>query len=109
MGTLSAHGQRKEDLPRVTSNNGSTGLSVVSAPAPVMQRPDLGHQNGRAPATSSITRVTSQQSVPESQGSANATRSTKSQRIRGASSTLRNDHLTKIVYLRFEQTGDCIE
>lgn len=107
--TLSAHGQRKEgwrasqptnqtlwqyhlDLPRVSSNNGPAGLSVVSAPAPVMQRPELGRPDTKSSGTSSaLSRVGSQQSMPlEPQlGMGTSTRSTKSQRIRGASNSLR--------------------
>lgn len=90
--TLSAHGQRKEDLPRVSSNHGPAGLSVVSAPAPVMQRPELGRPDTKSSGTSSaLSRVGSQQSMPlEPQlGMGTSTRSTKSQRIRGASNSLR--------------------
>lgn len=75
------------DLPRVTSNNGPPGLSVVSAPAPVVQRPDLAHPGSVTPG-SNISRIGSQQSVPEGHGSASH-RSTRSQRIRGASNNLR--------------------
>lgn len=75
------------DLPRVTSNNGPTGLSVVSAPAPVVQRPDLAHPGSATPG-SNISRIGSQQSVTEGVASASH-RSTRSQRIRGASNNLR--------------------
>ncbi|XP_071166373.1 tubulin polyglutamylase ttll6-like isoform X34 [Mytilus edulis] len=86
--TLSAQGQRKDgDLPRVAPNNGPPGLSVVSAPAPVVQRPDLGHPGSATPG-SNISRIGSQQSISEGQNSASL-RSTKSQRIRGASNNLR--------------------
>ena len=103
--TLSAQGQRKDggwryiahnsnyplwqyhlDLPRVAPNNGPPGLSVVSAPAPVVQRPDLGHPGSATPG-SNISRMGSQQSVPISEPA--SLRSTKSQRIRGASNNLR--------------------
>lgn len=80
------------DLPRVTSNNGPPGLSVVSAPAPVMQRPELARPDAKSSGTSSaLSRVGSQQSMPlEPQlGMGSSTRSTKSQRIRGASNSLR--------------------
>ncbi|XP_056022299.1 tubulin polyglutamylase ttll6-like isoform X45 [Ostrea edulis] len=88
--TLSAHGQRKEDLPRVTSNNGPPGLSVVSAPAPVMQRPELGRPDAKSSGTSSaLSRGASQQSMPVEPQPGTSTRSTKSQRIRGASNSLR--------------------
>ncbi|XP_071166370.1 tubulin polyglutamylase ttll6-like isoform X22 [Mytilus galloprovincialis] len=100
--TLSAQGQRKDgdnitskpplelpsvNLPRVAPNNGPPGLSVVSAPAPVVQRPDLGHPGSATPG-SNISRIGSQQSISEGQNSASL-RSTKSQRIRGASNNLR--------------------
>ncbi|XP_052098038.1 tubulin polyglutamylase ttll6-like isoform X3 [Mytilus californianus] len=107
--TLSAQGQRKDGgffvvaenpvrsaicrssyvphLPRVAPNNGPPGLSVVSAPAPVVQRPDLGHPGSATPG-SNISRIGSQQSISEGQNSASL-RSTKSQRIRGASNNLR--------------------
>lgn len=75
------------DLPRVAPNNGPPGLSVVSAPAPVVQRPDLGHPGSATPG-SNISRIGSQQSISEGQNSASL-RSTKSQRIRGASNNLR--------------------
>lgn len=104
--TLSAHGQRKEafssiysnrtvwqyhlDLPRVPANCGPQGLSVVSAPAPVVQRPELASRSEmESPGALSITRVGSNQSMPESQGSSAHLRSTKSQRIRGATNNLR--------------------
>ncbi|XP_021349618.1 tubulin polyglutamylase ttll6-like isoform X2 [Mizuhopecten yessoensis] len=114
--TLSAHGQRKEDysgplesvpldtpnkgpksaessginLPRVPANSGPQGLSVVSAPAPVVQRPELASRSElESPGAMSITRVGSNQSMPESQGSSAHLRSTKSQRIRGATNNLR--------------------
>ncbi|XP_033750299.1 tubulin polyglutamylase ttll6-like isoform X5 [Pecten maximus] len=88
--TLSAHGQRKEDLPRVPANSGPQGLSVVSAPAPVVQRPELASRSElESPGALSITRVGSNQSMPESQGSSAHLRSTKSQRIRGATNNLR--------------------
>nr|XP_022333056.1 tubulin polyglutamylase ttll6-like isoform X20 [Crassostrea virginica] len=80
------------NLPRVTSNNGPPGLSVVSAPAPVMQRPELARPDAKSSGTSSaLSRVGSQQSMPlEPQlGMGSSTRSTKSQRIRGASNSLR--------------------
>lgn len=80
------------DLPRVSSNHGPAGLSVVSAPAPVMQRPELGRPDTKSSGTSSaLSRVGSQQSMPlEPQlGMGTSTRSTKSQRIRGASNSLR--------------------
>lgn len=73
-------------LPRVAPNNGPPGLSVVSAPAPVVQRPDLGHPGSATPG-SNISRMGSQQSVPISEPA--SLRSTKSQRIRGASNNLR--------------------
>ncbi|XP_052098042.1 tubulin polyglutamylase ttll6-like isoform X7 [Mytilus californianus] len=75
------------NLPRVAPNNGPPGLSVVSAPAPVVQRPDLGHPGSATPG-SNISRIGSQQSISEGQNSASL-RSTKSQRIRGASNNLR--------------------
>ncbi|XP_065942580.1 tubulin polyglutamylase ttll6 isoform X20 [Magallana gigas] len=80
------------NLPRVSSNHGPAGLSVVSAPAPVMQRPELGRPDTKSSGTSSaLSRVGSQQSMPlEPQlGMGTSTRSTKSQRIRGASNSLR--------------------
>ncbi|KAK3096766.1 hypothetical protein FSP39_003043 [Pinctada imbricata] len=87
--TKSAEVSGPVNLPRVPSNHGPQGLSVVSAPAPVMQRPDLGRPDIKSPASSSHSRIGSQHSeFTETIGSAN-TRSTKSQRIRGASNSLR--------------------
>ncbi|XP_056022274.1 tubulin polyglutamylase ttll6-like isoform X19 [Ostrea edulis] len=78
------------NLPRVTSNNGPPGLSVVSAPAPVMQRPELGRPDAKSSGTSSaLSRGASQQSMPVEPQPGTSTRSTKSQRIRGASNSLR--------------------
>lgn len=78
------------DLPRVPANCGPQGLSVVSAPAPVVQRPELAPRlELESPGTVSITRVGSNQSMPESQGGSAHLRSTKSQRIRGATNNLR--------------------
>ncbi|XP_021349620.1 tubulin polyglutamylase ttll6-like isoform X4 [Mizuhopecten yessoensis] len=78
------------NLPRVPANSGPQGLSVVSAPAPVVQRPELASRSElESPGAMSITRVGSNQSMPESQGSSAHLRSTKSQRIRGATNNLR--------------------
>ncbi|XP_069136950.1 tubulin polyglutamylase ttll6-like isoform X10 [Argopecten irradians] len=78
------------NLPRVPANCGPQGLSVVSAPAPVVQRPELASRSEmESPGALSITRVGSNQSMPESQGSSAHLRSTKSQRIRGATNNLR--------------------
>ncbi|XP_033750298.1 tubulin polyglutamylase ttll6-like isoform X4 [Pecten maximus] len=78
------------NLPRVPANSGPQGLSVVSAPAPVVQRPELASRSElESPGALSITRVGSNQSMPESQGSSAHLRSTKSQRIRGATNNLR--------------------
>lgn len=79
------------DLPRVQTSNVTQGLSVVSAPAPVIQRPELVNRSDlESPGSLSITRVGSNQSVSEGQGSAHrGDRSTKSQRIRGATNNLR--------------------
>ncbi|XP_013405921.1 tubulin polyglutamylase TTLL13P-like [Lingula anatina] len=62
---------------RVTPYAGPQGLSVVSAPAPVVQRPEL--TGNRAQKT-----LTAQQNVDSVPG-----RSTRSQRIRGASNNMR--------------------
>ncbi|XP_062575668.1 tubulin polyglutamylase TTLL13-like isoform X3 [Saccostrea cucullata] len=78
------------NLPRVTSNNGPPGLSVVSAPAPVMQRPELARPDAKSSGTSSaLSRGGSQQSMPLEAQMGTSSRSTKSQRIRGASNSLR--------------------
>ncbi|XP_061165522.1 tubulin polyglutamylase ttll6-like isoform X13 [Saccostrea echinata] len=78
------------NLPRVSSNNGPPGLSVVSAPAPVMQRPELARPDAKSSGTSSaLSRGGSQQSMPLEAQMGTSTRSTKSQRIRGASNSLR--------------------
>ncbi|KAL3867098.1 hypothetical protein ACJMK2_044329 [Sinanodonta woodiana] len=107
--TLSASGHRKEngtsrtlynnaiwqyhlDVPRFPSHHPpSHGLSVVSAPAPVMQRPELGRNDVPSPSTGNLSRVSSNQTLQPSADSQSATslRSTKSQRIRGASNNLR--------------------
>ncbi|KAK6188733.1 hypothetical protein SNE40_004850 [Patella caerulea] len=81
---VSAHGKRDSDLPRFSPHLASHGLSVVSAPAPVVQRPDLALRQDLSSPHSALSRISSQHSVSES-----PTRSTKSQRIRGASNNLR--------------------
>lgn len=110
---LSASGQRKDgfragyqsnplwqyhliggqDLPRYPSQQGP-GLSVVSGPAPVIQRPDLSHPDSILPpsTTGTISRVSSHHSTSNlSDASSNVSglRSTRSQRIRGASNNIR--------------------
>ncbi|KAK3593774.1 hypothetical protein CHS0354_014313 [Potamilus streckersoni] len=107
--TLSASGHRKEngtsrtmynnaiwqyhlDVPRFPSHHPpSHGLSVVSAPAPVMQRPELGRNDVPSPSTGNLSRVSSNQTLQPSTDnqSGSSLRSTKSQRIRGASNNLR--------------------
>lgn len=87
------------DLPRFPSQQGP-GLSVVSGPAPVIQRPDLGIPDSITPSSGSLSRVSSYHSQinsnlsppQKSAGSYRTTtslRSTKTQRIRGASNNLR--------------------
>ncbi|XP_055956580.1 tubulin polyglutamylase ttll6 isoform X1 [Patella vulgata] len=81
---VSAHSKRDSELPRFSPHLASHGLSVVSAPAPVVQRPDLAVRQDLSSPHSALSRISSQHSVNES-----PTRSTKSQRIRGASNNLR--------------------
>ena len=87
------------DLPRFPSQQGP-GLSVVSGPAPVIQRPDLGMPESITPSTGSLSRVSShhshanssvtlQQRSAGSYRTSTSLRSTKTQRIRGASNNLR--------------------
>ncbi|KAL5005179.1 hypothetical protein ScPMuIL_018635, partial [Solemya velum] len=86
--TMSAHSQRKEgDLPRVASNQGTQGLSVVSAPAPVIQRPDLVKPKLLSPNASSFRHVSQNRGSAESY--LRGQRSTRTQRIRGASNNVR--------------------
>ncbi|XP_052279821.1 probable beta-tubulin polyglutamylase isoform X2 [Dreissena polymorpha] len=73
-----------QDLQRYHSPQGP-GLSVVSGPAPVIQRPDLG-QPDSALSVGNISRVNSHHSIASEP---TGLRSTKSQRIRGASNNIR--------------------
>ncbi|XP_041370172.1 tubulin polyglutamylase ttll6-like isoform X1 [Gigantopelta aegis] len=87
---LSAHGQRKESDLMVTKFHPQPmvhGLSVVSAPAPVVQRPELQRPNGMNNSGNTLSRLTSHLSVKSE--ALNSHRSTKSQRIRGASNNMR--------------------
>ncbi|XP_052793509.1 uncharacterized protein LOC128227235 isoform X4 [Mya arenaria] len=106
---LSASGQRKDtgfrttyqsnllwqyhliggsDLQRYHSQQGP-GLSVVSGPAPVIQRPDLGHsESGSVMSAGGLSRVSSHHSSL-SDSNIPSLRSTRSQRIRGASNNIR--------------------
>ncbi|XP_053405840.1 tubulin polyglutamylase ttll6-like isoform X22 [Mercenaria mercenaria] len=82
-----------QDLQRYPSQQGP-GLSVVSGPAPVIQRPDLGHPPSTNPLSSNgnISRVSSHHSssnLSETASNVSGLRSTKSQRIRGASNNIR--------------------
>ncbi|XP_076464953.1 tubulin polyglutamylase ttll6-like isoform X4 [Babylonia areolata] len=88
---LSAHRQRDSDgggLTRFISQHPSHGLSVVSAPAPVVQRPDVvSPQNpagGRTAQPPVHVTGSGLEVVPNP-----SSRSTKSQRIRGASNNMR--------------------
>ncbi|XP_046329659.1 tubulin polyglutamylase ttll6-like isoform X5 [Haliotis rufescens] len=97
---LSAHGRRDPGqkgweylidlpLPRFGPAPPSHGLSVVSAPAPVIQRPELVRPEMVVSASSpgsGLSRISSNHSMTENPASH---RSTKSQRIRGASNTMR--------------------
>ncbi|XP_046559027.1 LOW QUALITY PROTEIN: tubulin polyglutamylase ttll6-like [Haliotis rubra] len=97
---LSAHGRRDPGqktweylidlpLPRFGPAPPSHGLSVVSAPAPVVQRPELVRPEMVVSASSpgsGLSRISSNHSVTENPASH---RSTKSQRIRRASNTMR--------------------
>ncbi|KAL4227528.1 Tubulin polyglutamylase ttll6 [Mactra antiquata] len=95
---LSASGQRKDnDLPRYPSQHGP-GLSVVSGPAPVIQRPEHNADSSGTtcinPSFSSgnISRISSHHSssnISDVAPSVSGLRSTKSQRIRGASNNIR--------------------
>ncbi|XP_060583325.1 tubulin polyglutamylase ttll6-like isoform X11 [Ruditapes philippinarum] len=82
-----------QDLQRYPSQHGP-GLSVVSGPAPVIQRPDLCHPSTNNPpsSNSSISRVSSHHSssnLSEAASNVSGLRSTRSQRIRGASNNIR--------------------
>lgn len=86
---LSAHRQQRDTdfgLTRFIAQHPSHGLSVVSAPAPVVQRPDVmspnsAHLRQTPPINANI--------HPSTNQADNAQRSTKSQRIRGASNSIR--------------------
>ncbi|KAL8566494.1 hypothetical protein ACOMHN_012313 [Nucella lapillus] len=96
---LSAHRQRDGDggggggggLTRFIAQHPSHGLSVVSAPAPVVQRPDVVSPNNNHP----LSRSNNSNPPPPVHVTGtgldmvSSTRSTKSQRIRGASNNLR--------------------
>ncbi|XP_052793524.1 tubulin polyglutamylase ttll6-like isoform X18 [Mya arenaria] len=76
------------DLQRYHSQQGP-GLSVVSGPAPVIQRPDLGHsESGSVMSAGGLSRVSSHHSSL-SDSNIPSLRSTRSQRIRGASNNIR--------------------
>ncbi|XP_070207157.1 tubulin polyglutamylase ttll6-like isoform X10 [Littorina saxatilis] len=83
---LSAHLQQRESegvgVTRFITQHPSHGLSVVSAPAPVVQRPDIGSPSNPLHRRTPPVRITGLDAM-------NTTRSTKSQRIRGASNTMR--------------------
>ncbi|KAK7469869.1 hypothetical protein BaRGS_00036089 [Batillaria attramentaria] len=86
---LSAHRQQRDGdvgLTRFIAQHPSHGLSVVSAPAPVVQRPDVVSPNTGQP------RQTQPVSIGPSTNALdtlNSQRSTKSQRIRGATNSMR--------------------
>ena len=72
---------------KVTPPHNSNNLSVVSGPAPVVQRPDVSSAGLPQPILTS--HPTSAQATQSNLDNISGLRSTKSQRIRGASNNLR--------------------
>ena len=71
-----------------TKSQPPNGLSVISAPAPVVQRPELFSTNS-AGSSRTVTQQHQQQQLAPPIENISGLRSTKSQRIRGASNNMR--------------------